>query len=40
MTELRRRMIEGLQLRNYSPNTIDVFVSAASRILLESQRAP
>jgi hypothetical protein len=31
MTELRRRLIEELQLRNYSPNTVEIYVRCVAK---------
>ena len=34
MSELCRRMIEELRLRNYSPNTIEVYIRCVANFLL------
>jgi integrase/recombinase XerD len=40
MTELRRMMLEDLQLRNYSPNTIEVYIRCAARFAQHFDAAP
>ena len=39
MTELRRRMIEELQLRNYSPNTIEVYIRCVAKFAQHFRRS-
>jgi integrase/recombinase XerD len=40
MTELRRRMLEELQLRNYSPNTIEVYLRCAANFAQHFRVSP
>lgn len=40
MTELRQRMIEEMVLRNYSPKTISMYVSAVARFAKHFSRPP
>jgi len=40
MTELRRRMIEELQLRNYSANTIEVYIRCVAKFDQHFGRSP
>jgi site-specific recombinase XerD len=40
MTELRRMMLEDLQLRNYSPNTIEVYIRCVARFAQHFDAAP
>jgi len=40
MTELRRRMIEELQLRNYSPNTVEIYVRCVAKFAQHFKLSP
>jgi integrase/recombinase XerD len=40
MTELRRRMVEELQLRNYSPNTIEVYIRCVANFAQHFRVSP
>lgn len=40
MTELRRRMIEELQLRNFSPNTVTVYIRCVAKFAEYFKLAP
>jgi site-specific recombinase XerD len=40
MTELRRKMLEDLQLRNYSPNTIEVYLRCVANFAKHCGAAP
>src|SRR5437899_2551016 len=40
MTPLRQRFTQDLQLRNYAPRTISVYVSAVARFALHFNRSP
>jgi integrase/recombinase XerD len=40
MTELRRRMLEELQLRNYSPNTIDTYIRCVANFAQHFRISP
>ena len=40
MTLLRQRMIEDLRIRNYSPRTVDVYVSRVARYAEHYGRSP
>src|ERR1700730_10853101 len=40
MTELRRRMLEELQLRNYSPNTIEVYLRCVANFAQHFRVSP
>jgi Phage integrase, N-terminal SAM-like domain len=40
MTELRRRLIEELQLRNYSPNTVEIYVRCVAKFAQHFKLAP
>ncbi len=40
MTPLRRRLIDDLQMRNYSPRTVEAYVAAVARLATFCQRSP
>ena len=40
MTPLRRRMIDDLRLRNYSPSTVETYVSHIARFAVFHKRSP
>jgi integrase/recombinase XerD len=40
MTALRRRLIEDMQVRNYSPRTVEAYVSAVAKVAKHFRRAP
>ena len=40
MTELRRRMIEELQLRNYSPNTVEIYIRCVAKFAQHFKLSP
>ena len=40
MTELRRRMIEELRLRNYSPNTVETYVRCVAKFAQHFKLSP
>src|SRR5208283_1756477 len=40
MTALRQRMIEDLQVRNYSPRTVEAYVAAVAKVAKHFMRAP
>jgi integrase/recombinase XerD len=40
MTALRQRLIEDMQLRNYSPRTVEAYVAAVAKVAKHFMRAP
>ena len=40
MTALRQRLIEDMQVRNYSPRTVEAYVAAVAKLAKHFQRAP
>ena len=40
MTALRQRMIEDMQVRNYSPRTVEAYVAAVAKVAKHFQRSP
>jgi integrase/recombinase XerD len=40
MTALRQRMIEDMQVRNYSPRTVEAYVAAVAKLARHFQRSP
>jgi integrase/recombinase XerD len=40
MTELRRRMIEELKLRNYSPNTVEIYIRCVAKFAQHFKLSP
>jgi integrase/recombinase XerD len=40
MTALRQRMIEDMQVRNYSPRTVEAYVAAVAKLAKHFQRSP
>ena len=40
MTALRQRLIEDLQVRNYSPRTVEAYVAAVAKVAKHFQRSP
>ncbi|MBI1831921.1 MAG: phage integrase N-terminal SAM-like domain-containing protein [Planctomycetes bacterium] len=40
MTALRQRMIEDLQVRNYSPRTVEAYVAAVAKLAKHFGRSP
>ena len=40
MTELRRRMLEEMRLRNYSPQTIEVYIRCVAKIAQHFRLSP
>jgi integrase/recombinase XerD len=40
MTTLRKRLIEDMQVRNYSPRTVEAYVAAVAKVAKHFKRAP
>ena len=40
MSALRQRLIEDMQVRNYSPRTVEAYVAAVAKVAKHFKRAP